>query len=54
MAQLEFNPDTGVVVPTVQEVRDDVASGFQEAFKVSDSDPLLNVDSASPMGQVVD
>lgn len=54
MAQLEFNADTGVVVPTVKEVRDDVASGFQEAFKVSDSDPLLNVDSASPMGQVVD
>lgn len=54
MAQLEFDPDSGVVVPTTREVREDVAEGFQEAFKVSDSDPLLNVDSSAPMGQVVD
>lgn len=54
MAQLEFNPQTGVVVPTTQEVRDDVAAGLQEAFKVNDSDPLLNVDPSSPMGQVAD
>lgn len=54
MAQLEFDPDSGVIVPTTREVREDVAEGFQEAFKVSDSDPLLNVDPAAPMGQVVD
>lgn len=54
MAQLEFDPASGVVVPTTREVREDVAAGFQEAFKVNDEDPALNVDSASPMGQVVD
>lgn len=54
MAELEFDPQSGVVVPTTQEVREDIASGLQEAFKVNDSDPLLNVDPASPMGQVAD
>lgn len=54
MAQLEFDPASGVVVPTTREVREDVAAGFQKAFKVNDEDPALNVDSASPMGQVVD
>lgn len=54
MAELEFNPDTGVVVPTTRAVREDIAAGFQEAFKVNDTDPLLNVDPAAPMGQVVD
>lgn len=54
MAELRFNPDTGVVVPTTRAVRDDIAAGFQEAFKVNDTDPLLNVDPAAPMGQVVD
>ena len=54
MAELEFDPQSGVVVPTTQEVRDDIAAGLQEAFKVNDSDPLLNVDPAAPMGQVAD
>lgn len=54
MAELTFNPETGVVVPTTQEIRDDVSAGFQEAFKVNDTDPLLNVDPSSPMGQVTD
>ena len=54
MAELRFDPDSGVVVPTTQEVRDDLAVGFQEAFRTNDSDPDLNVDPSSPMGQVVD
>lgn len=54
MAQLEFDDQTGVVVPTTQEVRDDVAKSVQAAFKINDSDPELNIDPASPMGQVVD
>lgn len=54
MAELRFDPDSGVVVPTTQEVRDDLAAGFQEAFRTNDSDPDLNVDPSSPMGQVVD
>lgn len=54
MAELKFDPDSGVVVPSTQEVRNDLASAFQQAFRVNDSDPDLNVDPASPMGQVVD
>lgn len=54
MAELKFDPRSGVVVPTTQEVRDDIASGLQEAFKTKDGDPLLNVDPSSPMGQVAD
>ena len=54
MAELRFDPDSGVVVPTTQEVRDDLAAGFQGAFRTNDSDPDLNVDPSSPMGQVVD
>ena len=54
MAELKFDPQSGVVVPTTQAVRDDIASGLQEAFKTKDGDPLLNVDSSSPMGQVAD
>lgn len=54
MAQLEFDDQTGVVVPTTQEVRDDVAKSVQAAFKINDSDPELNIDPSSPMGQVVD
>lgn len=54
MAQLAFNDQTGVVVPTTQEVRQDIAESVQTAFKVNDSDPALNVDPTAPMGQVVD
>ena len=38
MAELKFDPRSGVVVPTTQEVRDDIASGLQEAFKTKDGD----------------
>lgn len=54
MAQLAFNDQIGVVVPTTQEVREDIAKSVQTAFKVNDSDPALNVDPTAPMGQVVD
>lgn len=54
MAQLVFDDQTGVVVPTTQEVREDIAESVQTAFKVNDSDPALNVDPTAPMGQVVD
>lgn len=54
MSQLEFNADTGVVIPSTSEIRDEIAAKVQAAFDVADDDTVLNVDPASPMGQVVD
>lgn len=54
MSQLEFNAGTGVVVPTTQEVREDIAAKVQAAFATGETGIELNVDPASPMGQVVD
>lgn len=54
MPDLRFDPNSGVVIPTTQEVRDDLAAQFQDAFRTNENDPDLNVDPSSPMGQVVD
>lgn len=54
MAELKFDPDRGVVVPTTREVRDDTAAGFVAAFRVNDTDQEANTDPAAPLGQVVD
>lgn len=54
MAEVVFNPDTGVVVPGTQEVREDLAEGVQEALTTNPDAPLPNVDPASPLGQVID
>lgn len=54
MAQLQFDPLTGIVVPEVSEVRDDVGQSVQEAFQTDPNDPPLNIDPTSPMGQIVD
>ncbi len=54
MPELKFDPNSGVIVPTTREVREDLAGKFQDAFRTNENDPDLNVDPASPMGQVVD
>ena len=54
MAEVVFNPDTGVVVPDTQKVREDLAEGVQEALTTKPDAPLPNVDPASPLGQVID
>lgn len=54
MAELQFDPITGVVVPEVSDVRDDIGKAVQNAFQTNPDDPPLNIDSTSPMGQVVD
>lgn len=54
MAQLEFNPLTGIEVPEVADVREDVGQAVQEAFQTNPDDPPLNIDPTSPMGQIVD
>lgn len=54
MAQVIFDEKTGVTIPTTREVRDDLASAVQEAMpKTANGDPV-NVDSTSPMGQIID
>lgn len=54
MSDVKFDENTGVVLPSTQEIRNEVASGFKEAFRTSPDDPELNTEPTSPMGQVVD
>ena len=54
MAQIIFNPLVGVELPSTQEIRSDLGSRIQQAFQTSPTDPLLNIEPSSPMGQVLD
>lgn len=54
MAQVIFNPETGVQIPDTQTIRDDLANKIQQALSTDPSKPLVNVDSTSPLGQVID
>lgn len=54
MAQVIFNPQTGVTLPSTQEIRQDIGEKIQQAFQTSPDEPLLNIESSSPMGQVLD
>lgn len=54
MAQVSFDPQSGVVVPTTRSVREDLATAMQEALRLSADDPAINVDSTSPLGQFID
>lgn len=54
MAELQFDPETGIVVPEVSEVREDIGQSVQKAFQTDPNDPLLNIEPSTPMGQIVD
>ena len=54
MSDVKFDEVVGVVVPSSQEIREAVAEAIKKAFRVNSSDPDLNVEPTSPMGQVVD
>ncbi len=54
MSQLEFDPTVGVVIPSTSEIREEMAAKIQAAFSLGETGVVLNVDPASPMGQVVD
>ena len=54
MASVSFDPQTGIVVPTTRTVREDLAEALQQALRRSASDPEINVDPTSPLGQVID
>lgn len=54
MAQITFDSQVGVELPSTQEIRSDLGSLIQQAFQTSPTDPLLNIEPSSPMGQVLD
>lgn len=53
MAQLQFNPEVGIVIPSASDIVQDLGQKMQEAFQLSPDDPALNIDPTSPMGQVI-
>lgn len=54
MAQVLFDEKNGVTIPSTREVRDDLADAVQKAMPVTANGDLVNVDSSSPLGQIVD
>jgi uncharacterized phage protein gp47/JayE len=53
MANLIFDPATGIVAPDTQAIREEVAQEWIDAFH-EDGKPDLNVDSSAPAGQLID
>ena len=54
VAQLTFNETSGVVIPATSEIRSDLVTKIQTAFKASGSNIVLNCDATTPMGQLID
>lgn len=53
MAELQFDPQSGVIVPSTREVREDLAASIQQALKTGNA-AEVNTDSTSPLGQIID
>lgn len=54
MAQLIFNPLTGVEVPEAIDVVNDLGKKIQDAFHKPNDEVRLNIDPTSPMGQLIE
>ena len=54
MASVSFDGKTGINLPTTREIRNDLATKIQQALRTNPNDPDVNVDSTSPLGQVID
>lgn len=54
MAQLSFDPDTGLVAPETADIREAVRQDWQEAFSDASGSPQLDVESSTPAGQLID
>ena len=54
MASVAFDGKTGINLPTTREIRNDLATKIQQALRTNPNDPDVNVDSTSPLGQVID
>lgn len=50
---IDFNPDTGFEVTETSDLRDQIATEWQNAFK-ENGKPLLNTDPETPQGQIID
>ena len=48
MASITFNSDSGIEIPETSDVRNDLATGFQNAFQINPDDPVLNTDPTAP------
>lgn len=53
MASVSFDA-TGIIVPTVAEIRAEVVAKIKQIFATGDTDIEVNTDPSQPMGQVVD
>lgn len=54
MSLLQFDSELGVILPSTQEIRDEIGAKIQAAFQTKPTDPVLNIEPSSPMGQVLD
>lgn len=54
MSLLQFNNELGIILPSTEEIRADIGAKIQAAFQTKASDPVLNIEPSSPMGQVLD
>lgn len=54
MPQLTFDPLVGMTAPDTATLRDLVAANWEEAFNDGDGSPVLDTESATPAGQLVD
>lgn len=54
MPQLTFDPLVGMTAPDTATLRDMVAANWEEAFNDGDGSPVLDTESATPAGQLVD
>jgi hypothetical protein len=53
MSTLEFNPNTGLIIPETWELREEIAARFKSAF-AAPGIPELNTEPSTPAGQLVD
>ena len=53
MSQLSFDPSTGLVAPETADIREAVQQDWQAAFADTSGSPQLDVESATPAGQLI-
>lgn len=51
---ITFNPDTGIVVEDTATIRARLVEQWQKAFAVDPTKPLLNTETETPAGQLID
>jgi len=54
MSQIVFDPETGLVAPETADIREAVRQDWRNAFAAGPGTPALDVESATPAGQLID